>query len=377
MRVCLVDDDALVLAGMRRTLRVVAPSITLTLAESGAEALRVLDTQPIDVLVSDLSMPGMNGQTLMATVQSRFPDVARVICTGALDPQESFTLQLVTHRAIVKPVDVSALHGLLQELCHSNGERAHESAHRTPCDLPWAAAAAERLHEQDARSITADVARENPALAMLLLQSANAGFVPCGQPLDVHSAVRALGPVHLSIMHEALWSRSPGDESVSDVMRPPRHRVGALLALTRDIAERLAPLGVEALHDEPQATNALTIPDFIAIAESAALLRAAVPAALSCALPDRQVVLHAARAAACIGVPPAVIQAVRDSVDCSCCERLSPGAAVRWALTLLHDGELQQTPCMRRVARTVVPAADRERWRAAADAARRCRGYAS
>lgn len=73
LRVLLVDDQVLVLratAGMLRELDVVP-------AASAAEALvRLAEGSHFDVVVSDVSMPGMNGAELYVRVRERYPQLA-------------------------------------------------------------------------------------------------------------------------------------------------------------------------------------------------------------------------------------------------------------------------------------------------------------
>ena len=73
LRVLLVDDQVLVLratAGMLRELDVVT-------ASSAADALsRLADGSHFDVIVSDVSMPGMSGPELFVRVRERFPHLA-------------------------------------------------------------------------------------------------------------------------------------------------------------------------------------------------------------------------------------------------------------------------------------------------------------
>jgi DNA-binding NarL/FixJ family response regulator len=69
MRILLVDDDRLLLASIARILRVERPQWELATAQDGAEALRILRTDPVDLLVTDLHMPGVDGMALLAAVR--------------------------------------------------------------------------------------------------------------------------------------------------------------------------------------------------------------------------------------------------------------------------------------------------------------------
>jgi response regulator RpfG family c-di-GMP phosphodiesterase len=81
--ILLVDDDARVLEGYGRSLR---RHFKLLTADAGEKALQLLASEPtISVIVSDMSMPNMNGLQLMMESRRRFPDVVRIMLTGNAD----------------------------------------------------------------------------------------------------------------------------------------------------------------------------------------------------------------------------------------------------------------------------------------------------
>ena len=55
-------------------------------AESGEEALRLLETRPFPVVIADQRMPRMTGAELFAVMRQRFPQTKRVMLTGYADP---------------------------------------------------------------------------------------------------------------------------------------------------------------------------------------------------------------------------------------------------------------------------------------------------
>jgi signal transduction histidine kinase/ActR/RegA family two-component response regulator len=81
-RVLLVDDEALVRQGLAAELA--ARGWIVQEAADAQEALRLLDSvaQPIDLLVTDLAMPGMNGLDLLRRVRQRRPGLPCVLLTG-------------------------------------------------------------------------------------------------------------------------------------------------------------------------------------------------------------------------------------------------------------------------------------------------------
>lgn len=76
--ILVVEDDRLVRAGVRHLLEELGYEVLL--ASSGPEALRVCGEHPgrIDVLLTDILMPGMTGGELAREVAARFPSVRRV-----------------------------------------------------------------------------------------------------------------------------------------------------------------------------------------------------------------------------------------------------------------------------------------------------------
>jgi two-component system probable response regulator PhcQ len=78
--VLLVDDDKNVIRGLARTLR--RQPYELYTAESADEAMWVLKSHDVDVLVTDEKMPGMSGCELVGWVAEHYPEVVRILLTG-------------------------------------------------------------------------------------------------------------------------------------------------------------------------------------------------------------------------------------------------------------------------------------------------------
>jgi DNA-binding NtrC family response regulator len=86
-RLCImiVDDESIVRESFKRWFEKSGHRV-LT-AASGAEALRRLEAEPIDLLFVDIKMPGMSGLELLDRVSADFPDASVVIITayGSID----------------------------------------------------------------------------------------------------------------------------------------------------------------------------------------------------------------------------------------------------------------------------------------------------
>lgn len=78
--VLLVDDDANILHGLARVLR--HQPYQLYTARSGDEAMAILKSWNVDVIVTDEQMPGISGTDLLAWVATNYPNVVRIVLTG-------------------------------------------------------------------------------------------------------------------------------------------------------------------------------------------------------------------------------------------------------------------------------------------------------
>jgi two-component system cell cycle sensor histidine kinase/response regulator CckA len=82
VQVLVVDDDVTARAAMRRVLEHHGYSVIV--AEAAPEALRMLEGThvPVDLLVTDVQMPGMNGDALVERVRQSWPDLPVLFVSG-------------------------------------------------------------------------------------------------------------------------------------------------------------------------------------------------------------------------------------------------------------------------------------------------------
>ena len=122
----LVDDDPslLKLLGMRLT----SEGFRVSTAESGAEALRVLHRERIDLVLSDLRMDEMDGMALFAEIQKFQPGMPVIILTahGSIPDAVAATQQGV-FGFLTKPVDRDALYKAIDEALAQSSPSVDES----------------------------------------------------------------------------------------------------------------------------------------------------------------------------------------------------------------------------------------------------------
>ena len=110
-QVLFVDDEPLVLEGLKRMLRVLRDQWDMHFVESGEKALALLEQMPMHVVVSDMRMPGMNGAELLHGVMQKYPGTVRLILSGYADRELILGCVDSTHQYLSKPCDPEALLG--------------------------------------------------------------------------------------------------------------------------------------------------------------------------------------------------------------------------------------------------------------------------
>lgn len=98
-----VDDEPNILSSLRRLFR--QHSYKILIANGGQEGLEILEKETIDLVISDMRMPVMDGAVFLTHVKARWPDTIRLLLTGYADIQS--TIDAINrgeiYRYITKP----------------------------------------------------------------------------------------------------------------------------------------------------------------------------------------------------------------------------------------------------------------------------------
>jgi two-component system response regulator MprA len=122
LSVLLVDDEPAIRRALEKALTRMGHRALL--AASGEEACELLAAFPVDVVVMDLRMPSMSGQTLYHSIASRWPHLATrvVVMTGdPLAEDHNEWLELHDLPVLMKPFELAQLEALLRAI--TAGER--------------------------------------------------------------------------------------------------------------------------------------------------------------------------------------------------------------------------------------------------------------
>jgi CheY-like chemotaxis protein len=112
--VLIVDDDRILLLRLRKHLEGYGDDFQPVFAKNGREALDVLATQPIDLVVTDIHMPEMNGIALIAHMAEHYPDIPAILITAQdVDTYQRQGLELGVAGFLSKPIIVEDLAELI------------------------------------------------------------------------------------------------------------------------------------------------------------------------------------------------------------------------------------------------------------------------
>ncbi|MBN2318379.1 MAG: HDOD domain-containing protein [Acidobacteria bacterium] len=129
-QILFVDDEPRVLDGLKRMLRSMRAEWEMTFVESGEEALGILSVRKMDVVVTDMRMPGMNGAELLTVVKEKYPHVVRIVLSGHADEDMIKKSVGPAHQYISKPSNADELKAAVRRACSLMDILADESLKR-------------------------------------------------------------------------------------------------------------------------------------------------------------------------------------------------------------------------------------------------------
>lgn len=129
-RVLFVEDDLNMLESLSRMLRAQRCDWQMAFANHASQAIAMLRSDPYDIVVSDIHMPGMNGSTLLRLVRESFPNVLRIVLSGYFEREATLRAAGLAHHYISKPCTVEKLRGPIECLLRAASVLTDESTRR-------------------------------------------------------------------------------------------------------------------------------------------------------------------------------------------------------------------------------------------------------
>jgi len=113
--VLIVDDEQDILDALRHVLGAYLPEVEVVLALTAAEGIDVLRARPIDLIVTDYKLPGMNGLEFLEEARRIAPQVPRILITAF--PDVGLAIDAINREHILnfiaKPLDPETIAGTI------------------------------------------------------------------------------------------------------------------------------------------------------------------------------------------------------------------------------------------------------------------------
>ena len=119
-RILFVDDEPMVLRALGNVFRKNKDRWDIAFASGGEAALAIMAVAPVDLVVTDLRMPGMDGAMLLERVAELYPATKRIILSGQTSLIASAPERRLAHRALEKPCPTELLRSTIEGLLELN-----------------------------------------------------------------------------------------------------------------------------------------------------------------------------------------------------------------------------------------------------------------
>lgn len=205
LTILFVDDEPMLLEGLRRALRGMRDAWNMLFATSGLEALRLLEDRDVDVIVSDMRMPELDGRQLLRAVKDRHPRIARLMLSGHAEQASLLEAVGCVQQFLAKPCDVATLQSTISRTLALRTLLQERTAglNMAPDTLPALPSAYEDLvrcvqgADASIKEAAVIIARD-PSLTATLLKVSNSAFF--GPPKPVTTIERACSFLGMEII---------------------------------------------------------------------------------------------------------------------------------------------------------------------------------
>lgn len=259
MRVVFVDDEQRVLDGLEMMMFEQEDEWEILFFDNGSEALTYMDANDVDVIVSDMRMPGMTGEQLLREVAERHPEVVRIVLSGQVEAEVAERTLVMVHDFLPKPCSADELIDTVTRAIAlawtGRSERMRKvvgAATRLPARPNMYLQIRETMSNPDyALDDLADILTTDIAMSTTVLHLANSAYFARGaRAEDVREAVRRLGAEVVAGVALTAESFGAFDLKNADIDRLNDHALQTVAAV-RAILNKPRSIEIEAAALHP------------------------------------------------------------------------------------------------------------------------------
>lgn len=285
INILFVDDEPNILDGLKRMLRPLRHEWEMFFAKSGIEALNLLTEKTIDVVVSDLKMPGMDGALLLQEISIHYPQIVRIILSGYSENEMIIKSVGAAHQYLAKPSDPETLKETVNKACalrnilRDDKLRRLVSQMRSVPSLPNLYSELLKELEQPAPRLEkiAKIIEQDIGMTAKILQIVNSAFF--GLRRNITDAVQAVNFLGLDTVKSlalgiGVFSQFEKMNESSKVLSEVWSHSVAVGRIARAISEQINPsvagdaFTAGLLHDIGEVLLAINMPEKFAVSQN-------------------------------------------------------------------------------------------------------------
>lgn len=219
LTVLFVDDEPNILRAMRRHLRPYRHEWDMHFAEGGNQAIDIMGANAVDVVVTDMRMPEVDGAQLLEWISQHQPEVMRFVLSGEAQLEEIYRIVGRSHRFLAKPCAPDEVVGVIKNLIEARRcDQAENGTVRLPM-LDRLSTPAGRFRELSAALERQDpcigeiagIIRQDPSLSLRALQLANSAYFK--RAISTCEISRAVSHIGIDRIRDILAVGRLGQES--------------------------------------------------------------------------------------------------------------------------------------------------------------------
>jgi two-component system, NtrC family, response regulator HydG len=116
--ILVVDDDTAFLSSLAEMVSMIEPEYDVMTAENGDQAIAVLRTIPVDLLITDIRMPVVSGSELVLWMRENMPQTPVIAMSAGNDVALAVPVEGEGYSFFDKPLDVPGLIESIRTLLH-------------------------------------------------------------------------------------------------------------------------------------------------------------------------------------------------------------------------------------------------------------------
>ena len=191
--VLFVDDQPKVLHGLKRLLRNHRLEWEMFFASGADEALEILAKQPVDVVITDMRMPKIDGAQLLEMVRRDYPEAVRIVLSGYSASETILKSVGTAHQYLSKPCSAENLEitieraFLVKRILETNQAlQGLVGKIRTLPALPalYMRISRELQAEEPSLKTIGSIVAQDPSMAARMLQLVNSAFFALPRYVD-------------------------------------------------------------------------------------------------------------------------------------------------------------------------------------------------